>query len=80
MAAADFPNSPNVGDTYTVGTQIRQWNGTAWVLLPVTGVQGLQGTQGSSLQGLQGLQGPTGPTGPAAAADPVVTGMLFGGM
>ena len=26
----DFPNSPTVGDTYTVGTKTWQFNGTSW--------------------------------------------------
>jgi hypothetical protein len=26
----NFPNSPTVGQTYTVGTKSWTWNGTAW--------------------------------------------------
>lgn len=27
---ADFPNSPVVGQTYTLGNLVWTWNGTAW--------------------------------------------------
>lgn len=30
MAAIDFPNSPTVGQTFTVGIRTWQWSGTAW--------------------------------------------------
>lgn len=26
----DFPASPTIGDTYTVGLRTWQWNGTGW--------------------------------------------------
>jgi hypothetical protein len=28
----DFPNSPTLNDTFTVGNRTWQWNGTAWEL------------------------------------------------
>lgn len=31
MAAIDFPNSPAVNDTFTVGAVSYVWNGTAWL-------------------------------------------------
>ena len=34
--AADFPNSPSIGDVFTVGTQTRVWDGTVWNLKPAT--------------------------------------------
>jgi hypothetical protein len=34
--AIDFPNSPSVGDTYTVNTRIYEWDGTAWALYDTT--------------------------------------------
>lgn len=34
--AADFPNSPSIGDEFTVGTQTRVWDGTVWNLKPAT--------------------------------------------
>lgn len=57
MACADFPNSPSVNDTFTIGNKTWKWNGTVWVLVGgvVTGAQGVQG-----LQGFQGMQGPQG--------------------
>ena len=30
--AVDFPNSPTVGQTYTVGNRTWQWDGTSWNL------------------------------------------------
>ena len=30
--AINFPDSPSVGQTYTVGNRIWTYNGTAWVL------------------------------------------------
>jgi hypothetical protein len=30
MAAIDFPNSPTVGQLFTVGSITWQWNGTVW--------------------------------------------------
>lgn len=33
MAAIDFPNSPAVNDTYTVGSRTWKWNGVAWNLV-----------------------------------------------
>jgi hypothetical protein len=30
MAAIDFPNSPTVGQTFTVGDTTWEWNGTTW--------------------------------------------------
>lgn len=29
---AGFPNSPSIGQTYTVGTITWEWNGVAWVV------------------------------------------------
>lgn len=33
MAAIDFPNSPAVNDTHTVGSRTWKWNGVAWNLV-----------------------------------------------
>lgn len=63
MPAFDFPNSPSVGDQVTVGTQVRQWNGTAWVLISAASIQGTAGIQGPAGAGLQGVQGFNGPQG-----------------
>ena len=79
MAAIDFPNSPAIGDTHTVGGTTWEWDGTVWLVLASaasvgptgpkgdtgeTGAQGPTGPQG--VQGPQGEQGPTGPQGAAA--------------
>lgn len=67
MAAIDFPNSPNVNDTFTVGTQTWIWTGTAWDLTvaPVVGATGPTGPQGAAST----VAGPTGPTGAFTISD-----------
>ena len=30
MAAIDFPNTPTVGQTFTVGATTWKWDGTTW--------------------------------------------------
>lgn len=35
--AIDFPNSPTVDDTFTVGGRTWKWNGTAWLVVPPPG-------------------------------------------
>jgi hypothetical protein len=52
MAAIDFPNSPSVNDTHTVGNRIWKWNGTVWEVVRST---------------VPYATGPTGPTGAASA-------------
>ena len=49
MSAADFPNSPSIGQEFTVGNQTRVWNGTVWALKAstVTGYTGSKGEDGS---------------------------------
>lgn len=54
--AIDFPNSPSVNDTFTVGNIKWIWTGTVWKLYQ-SGTIGLQGIQGTI--GLQGIQGGT---------------------
>lgn len=50
MSAIDFPNSPSVNDTHTVGDRSWKWNGSQWKVVRSV---------------LPGPTGPTGPTGPA---------------
>ena len=52
MAAIDFPNSPSVDDTHTVGDRTWKWNGSVWAVVRAVDL----------------LVGPTGATGPAAAS------------
>jgi hypothetical protein len=63
--AIDFPNSPEVGDSFVVGSVSWIWDGTVWNLAGGTVIQGEQGIQGET-----GPQGPTGPTGPIGATGP----------
>jgi hypothetical protein len=50
MTAIDFPNSPTVGQLFTVGEITWEWTGTVW--------QGVGTT-------IPGPTGPTGPAGEA---------------
>ena len=69
---AGFPNSPSIGETYTLGTKVWEWDGTIWKIKTTgavgpQGVQGAQGNQGTAgaggVQGNQGRQGSVGPQG-----------------
>ena len=66
MTAIDFPNSPSVNDTYTVGSRTWQWTGSVWqsVATTVAGPTGPAGPAGDT--GPAGPTGADGPTGPAA--------------
>lgn len=77
--AVNFPNNPQVGETYTLGNRTWQWSGEFWRSISTTigytgsrGVDGFTGSQGISgepgefgFTGSQGLQGPIGYTGSA---------------
>jgi hypothetical protein len=65
MAAIDFPDDPDINDTYTNGIQTYEWNGSAWRLVRTsavgpTGPTGPAGLDSTAI----GATGPTGPTGP----------------
>ena len=77
MAAIDFPNSPAVNDTFTVGNRVWIWTGTSWDAVATTVVTGPTGPTGAT--GTTGATGPTGPAGssgfyigPTAPASPVI--------
>lgn len=75
MPAIDFPNSPSVNDTHTVGNRIWKWNGATWDVVRssvsfstgATGAVGATGPTGAvgntGAQGETGVTGATGPTG-----------------
>jgi hypothetical protein len=68
MSAIDFPNSPSVNDTHTVGDRTWKWNGSQWkvvrsVLPGATGPTGPTGNTGSTVTGPTGAVGNTGVTG-----------------
>jgi len=51
MPAIDFPNSPQVNSTFTVGERTWKWTGTTWdvvVVTQITGPTGPTGPQGVS--------------------------------
>jgi hypothetical protein len=66
MTAIDFPNTPSVGDLFTIGEITWEWNGIVWAGIgtPVSGPQGETGPVGpEGSQGIQGEQGPQGDQG-----------------
>ncbi|MFN9956917.1 MAG: hypothetical protein ACK55I_27765, partial [bacterium] len=64
MAAIDFPNSPSVNDTHTVGDRTWKWNGSVWAVVRATDL--LVGPTGAT--GPTGANGQTGATGNTGAA------------
>lgn len=50
--AINFPNSPSINDTHTVGGVVYTWDGTVWVVTNALSIQGIQGAMG--IQGIQG--------------------------
>jgi len=68
VTAIDFPNSPSVNDTHTVGDRTWKWNGSVWGVVRATDL----------LVGPTGVTGSTGPTGADASALPVI--LMLGGM
>jgi hypothetical protein len=80
MPALDFPNSPSVNDTHTVGNRVWKWNGTVWEVVRSTvpyspGPTGPTGPTGST--GLTGVTG-AGPTGPTGSVDYTDANAAFG--
>jgi hypothetical protein len=65
MPAIDFPNSPSVNDTHTVGNRVWKWNGTVWEVVRSTVPYAT---------GATGAVGQTGPTGGTGATGSTVTG------
>lgn len=57
MTAIDFPNSPTLNQTFTVGERTWKWTGSVWDVVVTT-----------QITGPQGVQGETGPAGPGLAA------------
>lgn len=37
MSNLNFPSNPNIGDTWTVGTKVYVWSGSAWLVSTTTG-------------------------------------------
>lgn len=75
--ALNFPNSPNVNDTYTNGISTWIWDGVAWNLTGSFGPTGPTGPSGAA--GATGATGPIfvlSPTGPVPADYGLVTGAV----
>ncbi len=76
----DFPNSPTLNQTFTVGDQTWYWDGFVWRISMAQGATGPTGPIGptgpTGPQGIQGIagstgsQGPTGPLGPTGSTGP----------
>jgi len=60
--ALNFPDSPALGDEYTVGNTTWEWDGTLWSVVASIASVGPTGPQGPA-----GPTGPTGDTGPTGA-------------
>lgn len=76
--AIDFPNSPSVGQTFSIGVRTWTYDGVKWSLTSygIVGATGPQGSIGSTgATGGIGAQGPTGPTGPQGSSG-VPSGVL----
>lgn len=71
MTAIDIPNSPEVGDTYSVGSRTWVFNGTTWDAVLFSAPTGPTGPSGSD--GADGADGATGPTGATGATGPEVS-------
>lgn len=69
MAAIDFPAEPTIGQQYTNGINVYEWDGTAWRLVRTSAVgpTGPTGPAGADST----ATGPTGPAGPTGATGPV---------
>ena len=65
MTVIDFPDSPQINDTYTNGINTYEWTGQAWRLVRTSAVgpTGPTGPTGADST----VVGPTGPTGPTGA-------------
>jgi len=92
MPAIDFPDSPALNSTHTVGNRVWKWNGTVWEVVRstvpyATGATGPTGNTGAvgqtgatGLTGLTGVTGVTGagPTGPTGSVDYTDANAAFG--
>ena len=70
----DFPNSPTLNQTFTVGDQTWYWDGSVWRISMSQGATGPTGPIGptgpTGPQGAQGVTGPTGSVGPTGPIGP----------
>jgi hypothetical protein len=78
---ADFPSTPTVGQQYSFGDQVWEWDGFVWRTVVVslvgptgptgpTGSTGPVSTEPSTVPGPTGPTGPLGPTGPTGVTGP----------
>jgi hypothetical protein len=51
----NFPNNPQVNDTYSFDNKTWVWTGNSWKAVITTPIQGVQGVIG--IQGIKGTQG-----------------------
>ena len=63
--AVSFPQDPQVGDTYSTGTFVYEWDGQKWV--SIAGQSGGAGIGATGVAGASGATGATGAEGPTGA-------------
>jgi hypothetical protein len=83
--ALNFPSSPQVNDTYTLGTKTWRYDGDAWLLIGIqsgfsgfsgysgysgAGESGFSGYSGTSTSGFSGISGYSGYSGGAGSNGP----------
>jgi hypothetical protein len=58
--AIDFPNSPTIGETFTVGNRTWRWNGSTWIFIPaVIGINIDGGIPSTTYGGIDPVDGGT---------------------
>lgn len=70
----DFPSSPSLNQTYTLGPKTWKWNGYGWELVGTN-----IGYTGSAGSGYTGSQGGTGYTGSAGSINAIGSNVDFSG-
>lgn len=74
--AIDFPDTPALNETFTVGDVTWYWDGTVWRISNSQGATGPTGPEGpigptGPTGPISTVPGPTGPTGPLGPTGPI---------
>lgn len=68
MTSINFPSSPTIGESFSVGGRTWVWDGAVWNYIGMAGPSGPSGPVGATgPSGVAGANGPTGSTGPQGA-------------
>jgi hypothetical protein len=78
MPAIDFPDSPSVNDTHTVGNRVWNWNGTVWEVVRSTVPYSTGPTGPAGATGATGATGVTGSAGSTKTWQQTATGSMTG--